>query len=192
MRMTPFTIPTLSIDLFHSPKEPVLVFNRTRLYLAHTLKTYDPKLGFMLKGLNMNFCLGIDEVTPYKIFMLIDKRFSNTEVLETTAKLLYERNILKSYYPFINNDLVVLEFDIPEQAKHSYDMFMQSRYSEMYSPDELFNYFLYAPNNDYQHYGAKVLSKAPVLQQELSNFYDCEIDGELDSMLNLKNEILSL
>jgi len=190
--MTPFTIPTLSIDLFHNPKEPVLVFNRTRLYLAHTLKAYDAKLGFMLKGLNMNFCLGIEEISPYKIFMLIDKRFSNTEVLETTAKSLYERNILKSYYPFINNDLVVLEFDIPEQAKHSYDMFMQSRYSEMYSPDELFNYFLYAPNNEYQHYGAKVLSKASVLQQELSSFYDCEIDGELDSMLNLKNEILSL
>lgn len=190
--MTPFTIPTLSIDLFHNPKEPVLVFNRTRLYLAHTLKAYDEKLGFMLKGLNMNFCLGIEEVSPYKILMLIDKRFSNTEVLETTAKLLYDCNILKSYYPFINNNLVVLEFDIPEKHKHSYDMFMQSRYSEMYLPDELFNYFLYAPNNDYQHYGAKVLSKASALQQELSNFYDCEIDGELDSMLNLKNEILSL
>ena len=47
--MTPFTIPTLSIDLFNNPKEPVLVFNRTRLYLAHSLKAYDPKLGFMLK-----------------------------------------------------------------------------------------------------------------------------------------------
>ena len=190
--MTPFTIPTLSIDLFNNPKEPVLVFNRTRLYLAHSLKAYNPKLGFMLKGLNMNFCLGIEEVSPYKIFMLIDKRFSDVAVLEKTTKLLYDSNILKSYYPFINNDLVVLEFDIHESHKHAYDMFMQSRYSEMYQPDELFNFFLYAPNNDYQHYGAKVLSKAQALKEELSNFYDCEIDGELDSMINLKNEILSL
>lgn len=190
--MTPFTIPTLSINLFYNPKEPVIVFNRTRLYLAHTLKSYDVKLGFMLKGLNMNFCLGINEISPYKIFMIIDKRFSDTEILEKAAESLYEHKILKSYYPFLYNDLVILEFDIPEQSKHSYDMFMQSRYSEMYTPDELFNYFLYAPNNEYQHYGAKVLSKASVLQQELSNFYDCDIDGELDSMLNLKNEILSL
>jgi hypothetical protein len=36
------------------------------------------------------------------------------------------------------------------------------------------------------------LSKAQALKEELSNFYDCEIDGELDSMINLKNEILSL
>lgn len=190
--MTPFTIPTLSIDLFHNPKEPVLVFNRTRLYLAHSLKAYDSKLGFMLKGLNMNFCLGIGNLSPYKVFMIIDKRFSNTESLQATTNLLYERKILSSYYPFTNNDLVILEFDIHEQHKHAYDMFMQSRYSEMYQPEELFNFFLYAPNNDYQHYGAKVLSKAQALKEELANFYDCEIDGELDSMLNLKNEILSL
>ena len=69
---------------------------------------------------------------------------------------------------------------------------MQSRYSEMYEMKELQNFFLYAPNNEYQYYAAKVLSKASTLQLELSNFYDCEIDGELDSMLNLKHEILSL
>jgi hypothetical protein len=146
----------------------------------------------MLKGLNMNFCLGIEKVCPYKIFMIIDKTYSDTVKLEDVAKMLYNRKILKSYYPFIDNNLVIFEFDIPENAKHSYDMFMESRYSEMYTPEELFNYFLYAPRNDYQHYGAKVLSKASILQQELSAFYDVEIDGELDSLLDLKHEILSL
>lgn len=190
--MIPFTIPTLSVDLFTNPKQPVLSFNRTRLYLAHCLKAYDVSLGFMLKGLNMNFCLGIEEVCPYKIFMIIDKRFSDINVLTKAIDDLSERGILKSAYPFINTDLMILEYDIPEKHRHSYDMFMQSRYSEMYEMKELQNFFLYAPNNEYQYYAAKVLSKASTLQLELSNFYDCEIDGELDSMLNLKHEILSL
>lgn len=155
--------------------------NKTKLYIANSLLLYNN----LFKTINENL-----EVEGFYIgHHKYDDRYNNHIFLKINQVKgsfdpIKELEGYEMYYPY--EDYYVLVFKCP--IKGLVEKFVQGKYSEMYSREQLNN--LFRKRNVMTP--LKVLSQSGLLKRELEEALDVDLDdgAELDSPPNLIDELI--
>jgi len=118
--------------------------NMTRKYLtAPIIRFYGDEFINLLRGLYVYACGINDHEKPkdYHLYLLIDM---------SKAKEPNNLNKIKRYtyvedYPFgeiLGGKLHMLTIEVPDKFKNAYDMFLKSKYSQMFSKEDIYKYIV--------------------------------------------------
>ena len=157
-----------------------IYLNRTYHYLCPVLKTYGElfsakansitKLAFGIFDNNL-------EGTPYQdqknIFILINTAVNPSHTLKVLEWFRYQDYYVLDYVVGETSRMLVIQY--PEKLSHAYSCFLESKYSHMYTKEELAMFF----KKEGTHFAYGVLTRNKVAMQrhieEVKSIYDVTI-----------------
>jgi hypothetical protein len=171
------------------------ITNKTRKYLVPSLLSYGNSFRKYLSNFSFVAAGLWDEKNrelfePYTIGFLVNAKKSSF--------LNFDNKYIKNHYYFgelLYGKLHMLVIKIPDQHKQAYDMFLESRYSEMYeNPVKLFNGLTSSFAKEVKNQCISVCTNDNFYRTELAETLGVprtSIAKELDSVIKHKEEIFN-
>ena len=171
--------------------------NKTRRYLFPCLRVYGKEF---VDRLNTDFfkqAIGISKEDPMAINILVDTTFTRMKFVDTLYWLRSKDYFIKDY-PYgqlSSGDLHMVSIRLPYEYKNSYDMFLEGKYSKMYTPEQLQEVF--SEKKESERISLQVLTKdskfLPKFVETINRDFNTtllpsEFEGELDYPLDYKEE----
>lgn len=163
-----------------------VVDNKTKKFLAPGLKAYGSTFTAKLSNDIFKLALGIHDtlldtseilVGRHPIFIMCDKAYRPANCLKAMEYLINHFSYITDYSCDVLGRTHMIVLDYPKELHQAYDNFLEGKYSQMYTLDELETYFPDKTSNTY-----KILTKdkgyMPTFISKIEKLFNVEIEDK--------------